>query len=169
MSDSAQPTDGAADRRSPDACHLDLSATTHPVTTARQQAEAALTRWHAGTALTEDAVLVVCELVANAVLHAGGASRLTLVSLDDSTVRVEVSDGSRAAPAPRQPNRGRPGGHGLLVVRALCRSWGTASHPRGKTVWAELTATQPRRPAHDRPPRSGRNGELRNGEKRRGE
>lgn len=166
MSDSAQPMDGAADRRSPDACYLDLSATAHPVTSARQQAEAALTRWHAGTALTEDAVLVVCELVANAVLHGGGASGLTLVSLDDSTVRVEVSDGSRTTPAPRQPNRGRPGGHGLRVVRALCRSWGTAPHPRGKTVWAEITAAPSRHPAHDRPSYSGRTG--RNGEKRHG-
>lgn len=147
MSDRALPRAGAVGRRPLHACLLNPSATTHPVATAREQAEATLTRWEVGAALTEDATLVVCELVANAMLHAGGATSLDLLLLDDSAVRIEVTDTSRATPTPRLPLHGQPGGHGLMIVRKLCRSWGTVPHPAGKTVWAELTADMSEGPA----------------------
>ena len=147
MSDSAPPRGGGSPGRGPlRLCHLDPSAAEHPVATARRRARAALLPWDVGTALAEDTVLVVCELVANATMHAGGATSLDLLSLDDSALRVEVTDNSRATPMRRPPNRGQPGGLGLMIVQTLCRSWGTLDLPQGKTVWAELTGT-PRGPA----------------------
>ncbi|MFK0043655.1 ATP-binding protein [Streptomyces sp. NPDC090741] len=97
----------------------------------------------------EDVLLLVSELVGNACLHAGGPSELVL-RRTPARLRIEVGDGS-----PEHPRRLRtagsalPGGHGLLILDRLARSWGCEPYGygrTGKTVWAEvptpLTAAQ---------------------------
>jgi anti-sigma regulatory factor (Ser/Thr protein kinase) len=88
--------------------------------------------------VAEDVVLVVAELVANALVHAGGP--LSVV-LDASTtrLRIEVGDGTPQLPAPRRPHDpSLPGGHGLLIVERATDRWGVVRQGAGKTVWAEI-------------------------------
>ncbi len=80
-------------------------------------------------ALIDDAEMVVTELVANAVRHAGGARRLEL-TLSRWYLHVAVRDGSPSPPA--------PGGRGLTLVEALAAGWGSTPTPGGKVVWATL-------------------------------
>ncbi|MER8186385.1 ATP-binding protein [Kitasatospora sp. NPDC094015] len=89
----------------------------------------------------EDLLLLVNELVANALLHAGGAQRLTLHATAGGRLRIEVADGLRTPPVMSRPHRpGQPGGHGMHIVQRLADAWGVAEHDSGKTVWAEVGA-----------------------------
>jgi anti-sigma regulatory factor (Ser/Thr protein kinase) len=82
-----------------------------------------------------DAVLVLDELVSNALCHGVGPVRVRLVR-DAGHLRVEVTDASPWPARPRQPDL--DGGRGLLLVDACSRRWGQWRHDTGKTVWAEL-------------------------------
>ena len=90
-------------------------------------------------AAAEDVLLVACELVTNACLHAGGARELVLHCTVER-LRIEVGDGDPTPPAPRLPHRaGSPGGHGLHIVARLTTAWGSVPRPGGgKAVWAEF-------------------------------
>ena len=90
-----------------------------------------------------DVVLVlVSELVTNAVLHARGEGELTITRRHhtDATheiIRVEVRDSDRDAPeSPASP--GAHGGFGLRIVNALARDWGFSPLADGKVVWFEV-------------------------------
>ncbi|GGV33240.1 hypothetical protein GCM10010277_18240 [Streptomyces longisporoflavus] len=98
--------------------------------------------------LTDDAVLLVSELVTNAVVHAGTnvelLCRLDEAGLGESTdsLVIEVSDhhparAVRSEPAPQLP--GMPEyGRGLQLVAALSESWGITYRTGTKSVWARL-------------------------------
>lgn len=79
-------------------------------------------------------LLVVSELVTNAVLHAGGGE--LALELHDHALRVEVSDRSTVHPVMRTPDA--EGHRGLPIVAALCPHWGTIARDTGKTVWCEV-------------------------------
>ena len=82
-------------------------------------------------------VLVSCELVTNAVLHAG--TRLTLsLELHPDRVRVSVRDRSSALPSLRQGQPDSLTGRGLGLVAAVSRGWGVDPSWAGKVVWAEI-------------------------------
>ena len=88
--------------------------------------------WHA------DALLVVSELVTNA-LQASGECHLS--AWYDSTVnalRVEVIDVSRNMPAIQPTDSTRVGGHGLRIVEALSSRWGVIDGSDWKAVWFEI-------------------------------
>jgi anti-sigma regulatory factor (Ser/Thr protein kinase) len=104
----------------------------------------------------EDAVLVVSELVTNAIVYsdqgnAGDLIRLTLTTAEDF-LYVEVSDPGSASTAPHlsremnvQPRMSTEGGRGLFIVDTLSRGrWGIRKHGRslGWTVWCAI-ATHP--------------------------
>jgi anti-sigma regulatory factor (Ser/Thr protein kinase) len=84
------------------------------------------------------AVLLVSELVTNAVRHAG--STLTVaVAIGRAAVRVEVRDRSPRLPALRESTGGDDEwGRGLVLVDALASRWGAERLPSGKRVWFEL-------------------------------
>jgi anti-sigma regulatory factor (Ser/Thr protein kinase) len=86
------------------------------------------------------ALLVLSELVTNAVLHGSEPIQVCVTSRDD-ILRIEVSDGDthtgRIAPQGRR-SPDQPGGRGLQIVNSLARSWGTTRTVNGKTVWAEV-------------------------------
>jgi anti-sigma regulatory factor (Ser/Thr protein kinase) len=88
----------------------------------------------------EDVLLVISELVTNAVRHAGadteGETIEVTVKNTGQAIRIEVVDFAPAAePQLRRDND--PGGMGLVVVSGLCPQWGTEQEEGRKTVWAE--------------------------------
>ncbi|WP_053645378.1 SpoIIE family protein phosphatase [Streptomyces sp. XY431] len=103
--------------------------------------------------VVDDAVVLVSELVTNAVVHAGTAAEVCCLR-EDGTVRIEVTD--------HHPERGLPtfadvpttasdhyadadgeGGRGLLMCAALAERWGVEYGSGRKTVWFRLAL-----PAH---------------------
>lgn len=88
-----------------------------------------------------DAVLlVVSELVTNAVRHGWGEIELR-IDLEGGAVRIEVIDDGHADVQAAEPAPLDVGGRGLQLVRELSRRWGAGFDPAGRTrVWAELSA-----------------------------
>lgn len=92
--------------------------------------------------LTDDAVLIVTELVSNAVAHASGPDmRVSVVRVDARRVRVSVIDADRTRPQPRPFDVERERGRGLLLIEAMSCTWGVHLLHGGKAVWAELEAS----------------------------
>lgn len=84
----------------------------------------------------EDVVLVVSELVTNAVRHGRGNVELR-VAFDGERVKGEVCDeGSGFARRRRTPPSGDAGGNGLSVVEQLTSAWGV--HDGSARVWFEV-------------------------------
>ncbi len=86
------------------------------------------------------AVLVVSELVTNAVLHARTPIEVRLTMHPD-VVRIEVHDGTDRRPFRRYFSDEATSGRGLRLVEELCDAWGVELDGAGKTVWAELSTT----------------------------
>ncbi|WP_328348047.1 ATP-binding protein [Streptomyces violaceus] len=92
--------------------------------------------------LAETLILLVSELVTNAVVHTGCPAVL-LLSLphavtDEATVRLEVADRSVRAPVPRCADDDTTGGRGLALVDGLADRWGWSAEGAGKRIWCEL-------------------------------
>lgn len=84
----------------------------------------------------EDLLLVVSELVTNAVLHGHGDIALRL-AFDGEHVVGSVSDeGHGFAHDVHHRDRTRDGGHGLNLVSQLTTDWGM--HPQTSHVWFEV-------------------------------
>jgi anti-sigma regulatory factor (Ser/Thr protein kinase) len=104
------------------------------------QARSAVERWaHAvGVGrLCDDLVLIVSELVTNAVRHGAPPVRVE-VQADDRTVTVSVVDAAPGQPQRRTPSADAEGGRGLLLIDLLAAEHGVRPDPPGKVVWAAL-------------------------------
>jgi anti-sigma regulatory factor (Ser/Thr protein kinase) len=88
-------------------------------------------------ASTDDAVLMISELVTNAVRHAHTLLRV-MVSIADHDLRVEVSDDDPTLPVAPDPEHHATSGRGLRIVDELADHWGITPNTDGKTVWFEL-------------------------------
>jgi anti-sigma regulatory factor (Ser/Thr protein kinase) len=89
-------------------------------------------------ARVDDAMLLVSELVTNAVKHGPGQGTIRLIiSADGGATRFTVHDrGLGPLPDKRDQADPAPGDHGLRLVDALADRWGVE---RGSTrVWFEL-------------------------------
>jgi anti-sigma regulatory factor (Ser/Thr protein kinase) len=108
---------------------------------AREATRAAVAAWQLGH-LADEAVLLVSELVTNAVQHAGPGASATVLRLEygDGWLRIEVHDSSPHTPRPRTPDWLDESGFGLMLVDALAAKWGVQQTREGKAVWAELDA-----------------------------
>lgn len=87
--------------------------------------------------LLYDVQLLVSEVVTNALVHAGTTISVA-VSVQGTTVRVEVSDGAAHLPVRRDYAALAGTGRGLQLVEELADRWGVQAVPEGKTVWFEL-------------------------------
>jgi len=87
--------------------------------------------------LAEDVLLLVSELVTNAVLHAGTGVRLR-ASTADGRVLVAVSDDDPRH-QPLLTDRGllATSGRGIRLVDLLAASWGVEVFENSKVVWFE--------------------------------
>lgn len=143
----AGPDQAAAERR----FRFELAAHPGSPAQARRLTRARLTGWSVCEDTCDTAVLVVSELVTNAIVHT--ASDIVVCELHDGDdlVRIAVRD-QGCAPGEPHPSPQRPEeehGRGLILVEALCHSWGAQEHGPGLLVWADLPrkADVPRDPA----------------------
>jgi serine phosphatase RsbU (regulator of sigma subunit)/anti-sigma regulatory factor (Ser/Thr protein kinase) len=86
----------------------------------------------------ETAVLLVSELVTNAVRHARGPYSL-VVTFHDDTVEFSVEDGDAQVPVALAAGPLDESGRGFLLVGALADDWGARPVPGGKSTWFSLS------------------------------
>ena len=90
----------------------------------------------------DDAVLVLSELVSNAIRHADPlpSGEITVRwSVREDAVRLEITDGG----APTRPQASLAalsslGGRGLQIVRTVSSQWGVTEDDHKVTVWADV-------------------------------
>lgn len=117
-----------------------LPASSISASAAREWAQRFGCQEHA-LALLDDALLLISELVTNAVLH-GGPPIVLAIDCDGGRLRVRVRDGSPVLPAQREAGPDAEGGRGMTLVELMTDVWGAApvadEHGVGKQVWFEL-------------------------------
>lgn len=99
----------------------------------------------------DEAELVVCELVSNALRHArplpDGSIRVRWRA-KAGVVELEVTDGgSDTVPCPAPISVWSSTGRGLRIVRSVAHEWGVTGGGAGHTVWAALGGPSRRRSA----------------------
>jgi anti-sigma regulatory factor (Ser/Thr protein kinase) len=114
------------------------------VRAARDLAELACHTWQLH-GLRDDAALVMSELAANAVEHAG-TDFVTTVFRRGRDLHLAVRDGDTRYPRQAPSTQAGPrlplaeGGRGLVLVHAVAARWGAIPAHGGKVVWATVSA-----------------------------
>jgi anti-sigma regulatory factor (Ser/Thr protein kinase) len=93
--------------------------------------------------LRETILLLTSEVATNAVRYAGSKFQVSIASVENDGVRVEVTDDNAQAPQARSAPLDATNGRGLNVVDALASAWGVDAHRHGKVVWFEVRPGQP--------------------------
>ncbi|MGW4384325.1 ATP-binding protein [Kitasatospora sp. NPDC004531] len=100
--------------------------------------------------LVDDLLLIVSELMANAVTHAAALSPQVHCELEigPRRVRVAVFDGHPYRPRAQSNDPVRPGGRGLLLVKSVTLQAGgecdvEPTEDGGKVIWAALPLPGP--------------------------
>ncbi len=95
--------------------------------------------------VAETLILLISELVTNAVVHTGCPAVLRMLLPDvpgpadaPGTVRVEVADSSARPPRPRHAEGDDTNGRGLELVDGLADRWGWQHEGAGKSIWCEI-------------------------------
>ncbi|MET8975310.1 SpoIIE family protein phosphatase [Streptomyces sp. NPDC004539] len=110
-----------------------------PVQVRRARAVAAEQLYEWGLArLVDTTVLLVSELVTNAVRHSPGRA-VVLRLVRGETLLCEVDDAGHELPTLLDAGGTDEEGRGLRVVSTLAREWGASRSGAGKSVWFELT------------------------------
>ncbi|MER5628043.1 ATP-binding protein [Streptosporangium amethystogenes] len=130
-----------------DATACPLPSQADSVKTARDVTRSTLRDWGLAE-LSDDAALVVSELVTNAVRYAlcppgqPGITPITLVLLRLSPhVLLAVMDPSNEVPTPKEPDFISENGRGLYIVETYSQGWGwDYLNCGGKAVWALFSA-----------------------------
>lgn len=115
---------------------LSLAAETSSAGTARRFVTRTLSEWSC-PADEDVALLLVSELVTNAILYARSESEL-VVRWTGGVLRIEVHDESPTAATPKHYGDDAATGRGLQLVEALASAWGSDDTEAGKSVWFEL-------------------------------
>jgi anti-sigma regulatory factor (Ser/Thr protein kinase) len=117
---------------------MTLSAEDHSVRLARHAAHVVLSVWELAY-MEETVVLIVSELVTNAVRHARETDVIEVnLHVTRTCLRIEIQDCDRHWPQPRIPDGFEESGFGFVLVDALADKWGVRETAAGKAVWAEL-------------------------------
>lgn len=97
-----------------------------------------LRQWALPAQTGEYAVLLVSELVGNAVRHTGARVFGLRILRRRGSIRVEVRDPSRGLPCLMPVTEMDTSGRGIFLVDKLADRWGVDLLPRGKTTWFEM-------------------------------
>ena len=125
----------------PTEAEVPLPSRPESAATARRLTQVVVLRhWGLSPKLTEDAVLLVSELVGNAVRHTGARVFGLRMRRRRGWIRVEVRDPSRGLPCLMPVQEMDVSGRGLFLVDKLSDRWGVDLLPRGKTTWFEMRA-----------------------------
>ena len=117
---------------------MTLPASSESVRTGRHVTRVVLSAWRL-SGLEENAVLVVSELLTNAVRHARDTDAIELdLHATRAWLRIEIQDRDRQWPRPRVLNELNESGFGFVLIEALAAKWGVRETETGKAVWAEL-------------------------------
>lgn len=105
--------------------------------------------------LAETLILLISELVTNAVVHTGCPAVLRMLfgggGATAGTVRVEVADASDRPPLQRHAEGDETGGRGLELVDGLADRWGWLPEGAGKQIWCEVDRSGPVRAQESAP------------------
>lgn len=121
---------------------LTLNEGREPARRARAFCHGVLSTWQVPDHKREDIVLVVSELVTNAILHGGAAEQLRLRRTARRVV-IEVFDNGQRMPHPRAADLKAESGRGLHLVARLADRWGARPVRGGKAVWCEFDTPVP--------------------------
>jgi anti-sigma regulatory factor (Ser/Thr protein kinase) len=138
--DDARGTDGAPGLRWTTGWETDPPPEAVPHT--RERVSVVLAEWGLTGESVEPTLLVVTELLSNAIDHAHGPVRLS-VELADEAVHVEVRDATPDPPRLQPPDPTRARGRGVHLVDALSLRWGWREDLPGKVVWAHVPTGWP--------------------------
>jgi anti-sigma regulatory factor (Ser/Thr protein kinase) len=108
---------------------------------ARVFARGACLRWQF-QAVQDSAVLVVSELVTNAVAHTESRDVRLRLELQPDRLLIEVEDTDSRLPAKRDGLQDATSGRGLVLVDALCAQWDSRATSTGKVVLAHLALAE---------------------------
>ena len=123
----------------PTEAEVPLPSRPESAATARRLAQVVVLRqWGLTPKMTEDAVLLVSELVGNAVRHTGARVFGLRMRRRRGWIRIEVRDPSRGLPCLMPVQETDISGRGLFLVDKLSDRWGVDLLPRGKTTWFEM-------------------------------
>lgn len=121
---------------------FELPARAESVGRARKLTRERLVRWELDEPTCDTAILVVSELVTNAVVHAAGDHVICEIREGDGHLRIAVEDQGYGPTGPQlHRSSDDEGGRGLFLIDALCTGWGahdTSGYSPGRVVWAEL-------------------------------
>jgi anti-sigma regulatory factor (Ser/Thr protein kinase) len=104
---------------------------------ARQDVEAALAESDVDPGTSGDLILLVSELVTNAVRHARSERFEVKLDVGPDTLRLEVHDEGDGFVPKIAPTRDGTGGYGLFLVDRLASRWGV-ERDEGGVIWLEL-------------------------------
>ena len=117
---------------------MTLPACSESVRMGRHTTRVVLSAWRLPS-LEENAVLVVSELLTNAIRHARDTDAIELdLHATRAWLRIEIQDRDRQWPRPRVVNELSESGFGFVLIDALAAKWGVRETETGKAVWAEL-------------------------------
>ena len=107
------------------------------VALARHAARTVSVAWPTRDAL-EAVLLILSELLGNALKASTGGAVTLLLSWTSRRVRIVVTDDSSHEPTARRAALTDEGGRGLWLVDMLAVRWGSYATHKGKCVWAEV-------------------------------
>ncbi|MFI6283918.1 ATP-binding protein [Streptomyces sp. NPDC051018] len=124
---------------------FELPARVEYVSRARKLTRDRLRCWGIGGDVHDTALLVMSELVTNAVVHSGSHQVVCELLNGVEHLRISVRDQGCAPTGPHVCHSvaAEERGRGLLLVEAVSSSWGAhaTQHGTGRIVWAELRHT----------------------------
>jgi anti-sigma regulatory factor (Ser/Thr protein kinase) len=143
-------TTSALDRQSsvretvlPAPLEVELKRDAHAPSIARAAASGRCDGLELSPSVCQTLVLLVSEVVSNAVLHSRAPRELPIVlttTVSEDVIRVTVTDtGEGFTPKPRNPKQ-RYGGYGLHILEKAAHRWGV-DRVGGTRVWFELPRT----------------------------